>query len=441
MKINMNAVEPETPAPLDEAEFGLRLAPLVAKANPQRIGLAVSGGPDSMALAFCASRWAKTAKRESRAFIVDHRLRPESEEEAQTVRAHLEALGIETEILVWHHDEVTTRVHVKAREARYALLAEACAKHGIADLLLAHQAEDQAETILLRFAKGSGIDGLSGMAPAAEQTTKAGKIRLLRPLLGVPKARLIATCNDANIAFVIDPSNAKEKYARGRLRKIMPLLEAEGFTLERLLDLGSRARDAQEALNWVMDAFLAQSAEADPFGVIRLNRANFAPLPREIALRVLAFCLRKIAPSSHPPQREALLTLYEALVAEEEFSLRSLHGCLVTRKKDEIALLREEAAILENPPIAPNQTIIWDNRWKITWQSSTEPAQAAIFTLRPLGRQTDETLDRLAPDLRKKCPEGRARAALPALFQAQTPVALPHFGPSDENSPFFAELL
>jgi tRNA(Ile)-lysidine synthase len=187
---------------------------------PDKLALAVSGGPDSMALAFCVKRW---ARRDCVALIVEHGLRAESAEEAKQVKQRLQNMGIPAEVMPWEHEDGLTRLHEKAREARYGLLTEACHRLGAGDLLTAHHQGDQAETILMRLAKGSGIDGLAGIAP---QSARDG-IRLLRPFLSLPKERLIATCEAACIDMVTDSSNKSEKYARGRLRKIMPLLASE----------------------------------------------------------------------------------------------------------------------------------------------------------------------------------------------------------------------
>ncbi|MDD3182539.1 MAG: tRNA lysidine(34) synthetase TilS, partial [Alphaproteobacteria bacterium] len=195
-------------------EFERLLAPFVK--TSERIAVAVSGGPDSMALTFLVKQL-KTSEG-LLALIVEHGLRDESAQEAAEVATRLRAMEIETEILPWRHDGVKSRVHVKAREARYGLLIDACKRHGITTLALAHHAGDQAETILMRFAKGSGIDGLAGMSAV----TEVDGVRLVRPLLGKPKARLIATCEAHHIVYVTDPSNEADKYARGRLRRVLP---------------------------------------------------------------------------------------------------------------------------------------------------------------------------------------------------------------------------
>jgi tRNA(Ile)-lysidine synthase len=220
-------------------------------------------------------------------FHREHGLRPESAEEAALVKKRLEALGIEAEILPWLHGPVQTKIHVEARKARYALLLDACRRHGLKTLFLAHHRDDQAETILMRLAKGSGVEGLSGMAPVTERDG----VRLVRPFLNVPKAQLVALCEAEGVAYVVDPSNEKEKYARGRLRRVQEALAQEGLTTERLLDLGERRAKRRRPFVFYAQAFLREKAKLLDGGAIRLEAEAFAALPRAVGLKVLALCL------------------------------------------------------------------------------------------------------------------------------------------------------
>ena len=406
-------------APLAPEEFAA-LMPAV----PQPIAIAVSGGPDSMALAWCAQRWAKTRAdnhNETKgiiAFIVDHQLRPESGDEAKTVRQRLAALGIPAEILRWNHPPVTTRIHATARQARYDLLLNACRRHGIATLLLAHQREDQAETVLMRLAKGSGIDGLAGMAA----TTTRNGVSLLRPLLAIPKARLIATCEAANIPYVNDPSNSATKYARGRLRQVLPLLAAEGLTIDRLIDLGERAQEAKDALDHATETLLRTAVKPDRGGRILLQTAAFDEAPKAIAIKALSACLAYLHKDDYPPERAALLPLVAALQSGNAMKAHTLYGVIVSRDAAHITLLREPASVTDRQPLAPGGTVVWDGRWRVT----LSPHSAAHnLEVRALGPQEHATLDRLAPKLRKQVPQGRARSTLPGLWRGATLIGIP----------------
>ncbi len=388
--------------PIESEEFASLVeafAPLSSK-----LALAVSGGPDSMALAYCAKRW---GQRDLVALIVEHGLRPESPTEAVEVKKRLEAMGIETEVFTWKHEDIHGRIHEKAREARYALLLEGCRRHSASDLLLAHHLGDQAETVLMRLAKGSGIDGLAGIPP---QNTRDG-VRLLRPFLRMPKGRLIATCDAAGIPFVTDPSNASEKYARGRIRKIMPLLASEGLTEETLGLLAIRAREAKEALEYTTDNLLRACAHVEQGGALRFDRMALREAPRALALRALAAGLRYIHEEAYPPEYSALAALLDMILSSQNEDIRTLYGCIASLAEKRLTLLREPSAAIEVSLLKPGTTVLWDGRWLV---SSAPDAPAA--TIKALGLPPHDILDALAPGLRHSVPQGRVRATLPALW-------------------------
>ncbi len=399
-----------------------KFAPLAPK-----IALAVSGGPDSTALVFCARRW---GLRDIVALIVDHGLRPESAAEAAQVKARLQDLGVVVDVLKWTHGVVSGRIHEKARAARYGLLIEACKRHGAADLLLAHHRDDQAETVLMRLAKGSGIDGLAGIAP---QNVRDG-VRLVRPFLDVPKARLTATCEKAGLVYVFDPSNASEKYARGRLRKIMPLLEAEGLTADRMAALAVRAREAKEALDASTRAFLKDAAHAAEGGAAWIDRALLRDVPREIARRALAEALRYVHAEPYPPEFSSLSALVEAIVGDAAAKAQTLCGCIVFVSENKVGIIREPSAASEALPLPPGGSVLWDGRWSVR---SAFDAPAA--TVRALGVLTHERIDALAPGLRRRIPQGRVRAALPGVWVGDALYAVPGFGPDSAFSAVFAK--
>jgi len=374
----------------------------------QKFALAVSGGPDSMALAYCASRWAREHNFSAIAFIVDHGLRPESSAEAEETRKRLTVLGLQSEILRWDHAPVVTRLHASARKARYGLLTEACRRHSLIHLMLAHQREDQAETILMRLAKGSGIDGLAGM----RDQSVMDDVLLLRPLLNIPKERLVATCRAAKIDFIEDASNSSDKFARGRLRKVMPLLAEEGLTLDRLIDLGNRAHDAKEALEYYTQVFLREASDRNAAGVIHMKMEKLQQLPRAIATRALTLALQDVHKADYAPEYASLTQLLQALLAGGEMAPRTLHGCLFSQTPKQITIMREFAAITEAPRIRPGESVVWDRRWHVTLADNV----AGNFSIRPLGNPAHDMVDAFAPGLRRLVPQGRARASLPALW-------------------------
>src|SRR5271169_1673933 len=195
------------------------------KAAPALV-LAVSGGPDSIALMWLMARWRRSLARGPRlvAITVDHGLRSEAAREARDVKHLARTLDVEHRTMRWSGTKAKTGLPAAARSARYQLLARAARACGATHVLTAHTRDDQAETLLMRLLRGSGIAGLSAMA---RQSEREG-VLLARPLLDIPKSRLIATLNKAKIAFADDPTNHDPTFTRPRLRALLPLLAAEG---------------------------------------------------------------------------------------------------------------------------------------------------------------------------------------------------------------------
>ncbi|MFN4089341.1 MAG: tRNA lysidine(34) synthetase TilS, partial [Alphaproteobacteria bacterium] len=175
-----------------------------------RLAVAVSGGPDSLALALLAVRWAATRGGSAVALTVDHGLREESAREAAAAGAVLRRFGLPQHILRWQGGKPATGVQAAARAARYRLMEDWCGANAVLHLLLAHHADDQAETVLLRLGRGSGPFGLAGMAAVRERE----RVRLLRPLLAVSRRRLAATLRAAGAPWTLDPSNEDPVFAR-----------------------------------------------------------------------------------------------------------------------------------------------------------------------------------------------------------------------------------
>ncbi|MGA3064932.1 MAG: tRNA lysidine(34) synthetase TilS [Methylocystis sp.] len=259
--------------------------PLAPLAGESALLLAVSGGPDSVALMLLAASWPRRAAGvKITVATVDHGLRENSRDEALQVRRWAGALGFDHRLLSWEGPKPATRIQETARAARYALLC-ACAREIAREcaVVTAHHADDQAETILFRLTRGSGVAGLSGMASAS---TRDG-VRLLRPLLDVPKAALEAICDEAGHPFFRDPANENTRFARARLRALSATLSAQGLDRGALLRLGGRAARAESALSWC--AFNARKTAVLGFDEVetRLDAAALRDLPPEISLRLL----------------------------------------------------------------------------------------------------------------------------------------------------------
>jgi tRNA(Ile)-lysidine synthase len=310
--------------------------------------IAVSGGPDSTALLLLAARWAKRLKRPPRllAATVDHGLRREAKAEAAAVKRLARQLDVPHRTLRWHGSKPASGLQETARAARYGLLAQAAARAGLAHVLTAHTLEDQAETVLFRLARGSGLSGLAGMAPVAllPGVGHDNRLFLVRPLLGLPKSRLIATVRAAGLSYSEDPSNSDPRFTRARLRGVMPALAREGLDAHGLSRLAARMRRAEAALEF---AAAAAGAALAPLpwpdrGPIAFERAGFADLPAEVALRLLGRAIAH-AGDEGPVELGKLEALYEALRLAPGRLRRTLAGALVTLDADRLAVERAPA--------------------------------------------------------------------------------------------------
>lgn len=292
------------------------------------------------------ARWRKALKRGPRliAVTVDHGLRREARREALAVKALARSLRIEHKTLRWTGRKPKTGIQEAARVARYRLLGDVALKAGKMPVLTAHTQDDQAETVLFRMMRGSGVAGLAGMRagnllPGYEDHN----LPLLRPLLGVPKSRLIATLKAAKIPFAEDPSNRDPRFARPRLRELMPQLAAEGLTAARLARLARRVARVERTLHDVLNAALLKFAPG-PWpdqGPVALDAAEFARLPEEVALRMLERTVNWVG-NEGPAELGKLEVLYDAVADAMDTGRfrRTLAGAVVTLAKGKITIER-----------------------------------------------------------------------------------------------------
>ncbi len=317
-------------------------------ADMPAVVLAVSGGPDSTALMVLAARWARTRKRKPEliAVTVDHALRADARREAIAVGRLARKLGLAHRTLRWTGRKPKTGLQEAARAARYRLLAQAARSAGAAAILTAHTRDDQAETVLIRMSRGSGISGLGAMARHSMLAGEDG-LALIRPLLDVPKARLIATLRAAKVSFAEDSSNRDPRFTRARLRTLMPALAAEGLDARRLAVLARRLRRADAALESAVDRAMAELVwQGATAGSVTMEAAGLAQLPAEIALRLIGRAVARAGDEGpvELAKLEALKSALDtALQAENARFRRSLAGAIVTVSRGRVTVERAPA--------------------------------------------------------------------------------------------------
>lgn len=284
------------------------------------VAVAVSGGPDSMALLALAQQWAHNENVPLTALTVDHQLRAEAKAEAAMVAAWCAAHDISHHTLVWERDAAPCgNLQAAARNARYALMGAWCVANKVEALAVAHHADDQAETLLMRLARGSGVDGLAAMAAEATwPVAQEGAPRLLRPLLGVRRAALEAFCQAHDLPVVRDPSNEDASYDRVATRQTIAALDLD---VERLTRTARLMAEEKAALDWATEQALGAVAEISPHGFICFNRTAFGSLPAALAGRVLRRALSLLVAGDYPPRKDALLRLQQAVCAGQGHTL------------------------------------------------------------------------------------------------------------------------
>jgi tRNA(Ile)-lysidine synthase len=302
--------------------------------------LAVSGGPDSTALLWLAAKWRGGLKRPPRllAVTVDHGLRRESRSEALAVARLAKALDIEHRTLRWRGPKPETGVPAAAREARYSLLADVADKIGAAHVFTAHTRDDQAETLMMRLARGSGLSGLAAMARQAPR----GAVTIVRPLLDVPKAQLVATLRKAGIDYADDPTNRDPAFTRARFRELMPQLMREGIDSRNLARLAQRLARANAALESVVSILEHSLGRVSAAGLIEIDARAFATLPDEIALRLLGRAVAAVGDegSAELAKLEMLLMALRAAAERRARIKQTLAGAMIALKPDLIVVER-----------------------------------------------------------------------------------------------------
>jgi tRNA(Ile)-lysidine synthase len=350
---------PAVSGAVGEAEADALFADLVAE---PALVLAISGGPDSTALLYLMARWCAVRQPAPHllAVSIDHGLRPEARHEAAAVKRLAEKLGVEHRTMRWTGAKPSTGIQEAARVARYRLLRTAAHRAKARCVLTAHTLDDQAETVLFRMARGSGLTGIRGMARSvpidklangfgqptdaardAEGANWAKYVVLVRPLLEVPKGRLIVTLQKAGLFYAEDPSNVDPRFARSRLRKLMPALADEGLTAQCLVRLARRVRRSEAAHEAVVDWAVKRLGLAADTRRVELNSADWREFPAEIALRLLGRAIGTIG-TEGPVEFGKLEALGEALEAAVAGGLprfrRTLAGAMVSLQKNCIVI-------------------------------------------------------------------------------------------------------
>ena len=389
------------------------------------IAVAVSGGADSLALAILLSHWAGRQDVHVHALTVDHKLRNDSAAEAEQVGEWLSARSIPHTALSWdegiHLRDTGASPQHAARDARYRLMSEWCEANGCSYLFVAHHADDQVETFLMRLARGSGVEGLAAMSPLV----RLNGVCIARPLLDFTKLQLIDVCRKYGQAWIEDPSNESNKSTRVRFRQAKEILEREGLTRHRLLATVRHMQRAKAALDHAVAQLLEHGCAVDDYGVAQVAVQALVRAPEDIALRGLSRVLSAVSGSAYGPRFENLEGLYHRIAAEP-WRDATLHGCIIVRDGANLIVCREAAQISCDTDIAIDGNVVWDGRFRVSLGSREESRADLSFTLSRLTPVAWQSLLRCeACSPLEKVP-ARIRETLPAIFDSAGLAAAPH---------------
>lgn len=380
--------------------------PFKLESIPGPIGVAVSGGSDSMALLLLMARWAKREGRSIHAVTVDHGLRSEAAAEAATVARACRDLGVLHTTLRWLEQDRSGNLQARARDARYRLMADWAEGQGIGCIVLGHTKDDQAETVLLRLARGSGVDGLAAM----KMHRNALGVMWLRPLLTERRDALRDMLRSEGQTWIDDPSNEDLRFDRVKARAALDTLAPMGVTVEGLADTAFRMGLASDALGAMARDMAGAHLRLDRGDALIAVR-DLSVAPYETQLRIFAAALCWVATA---PYRPRFLALQDAWGAVGLGRPQTLHGALLTGDKTELRITREHNAVKDTR--CPT-TEVWDGRWQLDGPHGPDLHIAALG-----GAVKD------CPDWRETGLPRTSLLSSPAIWQGETLIAAPLAG-------------
>jgi len=390
-------------ATLAEARLFAPVKAALRDAPAQKLGLAVSGGSDSMAMLqlFAREGW------QVQVATVDHRLRPEAAEEAVFVAGVCSTLGVPHTTLVWDHGAVQGNLMQAASVARYRLLADWAKANDIAQVALAHTADDQAETFLMGLSRAAGLDGLTGMRPSFDRDG----VTFTRPFLSANRADLRSFLQRRGLAWVDDPTNDNDAYARTRARRALQRLKPLGVTVDRLATVIRNLAQAQGALSDAVDR-AGRDTVSMVAGALVFPQAAFVAHGAEVTRLLLQSMLGWMAGVTHSPRADSIANLIRAIVEGRDATLA---GCRFRHRNGSYTMTREARAV--GGAVAPDA--LWDGRWRVTGPA---PAGASLAALGAEGL-------RALPDWRVTGLPRDVLMVTPAIWQGDTLVAAPLAAP------------
>ena len=308
--------------------------------NKKDLAVAVSGGPDSLALAYLTKCYSLKHKIKIKYYIVNHKIRKESSLEAKIVKKILKKINIQCTILDWNGKKPTKNIQAKAREKRYSLLTRECKKNNIKYLLIGHHLNDLLENFLIRIVRGSGLNGLISFSKNTKYRDQ--DLYVLRPLLNLEKKDLLYVSNKVFNFFVKDPTNIDKDYKRTRIRNLLYSLEKEGLDIKKLKLTISNLKDSDKSIRFYVDRNLKKNVVFMNTKNLYILKTSFFDQSHEIIFRSLTKLIQKLGKKYYPVRGKSINQLIES-INKKSFTRVTLGGCIIERVNKTIMILQENS--------------------------------------------------------------------------------------------------
>jgi len=305
----------------------------------KNLAVAVSGGADSLALAYLTKCYALKNNIEVKYFIVDHKIRKESSLEAKSVKSALKKIGIESKVLIWKGKKPSKNIQAIARNKRYSLLADECKKNDINYLLIGHHLNDLFENFLIRLVRGSGLNGLISFDKNTKYKDK--NLNILRPLLDLEKNDLLHISKEVFNFFVDDPSNTNIDYKRTRIRNLIQTLEKEGLDKTKLKLTINNLKDSNKTIKFYVDKNLEKNSVFLTKKNTYILNNNFFDQSHEVIFRSLTKIIQNLGKRYYPVRGKSINELIKGIDVKS-FSKVTLGGCFIERVNETILISQEK---------------------------------------------------------------------------------------------------
>ena len=304
----------------------------------ENFAVAVSGGPDSLALAYLAKCFSIKNKIEAKFFIVNHKLRKESTAESKTVKNFLKKVDIDCKILNWNGKKPLKKIQSLARDKRYLLLTKECIKNKIKNLLLGHHLDDLTENFLIRIVRGSGLNGLISFSKKTKYRNT--NLNILRPLLDLEKKELIYTSQEVFNYFIKDPSNINKDFKRTRIRNLLKSLEEEGLDKNKLILTINNLKDSDKSIKFYIERNLKNNSIYLKKKNIYILGKNFFDQSHEVVFRSLTKIIQILGRKYYPVRGKSVNELIKQ-INDKSFSKVTLGGCIIYIVNETILISKE----------------------------------------------------------------------------------------------------